>query len=765
MRDHAARIAAAAALVVFGAAHWVRLEEPSMSLRSLLVLAVVAAAPALVAAAGHVRAAVATAIVAAVAGIGLTLRLWPWSAGAHAYPRAVLTAVEDGARNWFAAHTPFDPTRFPAVDREARLAFFALAAGLVWALVARRSALAAVGIGFVLFALPSTDVALGAGPARAAVFLALALAALGASDRRLGRGSLVPQTLVLGTAAVVAGLVVGSAPGVTKAAFLGWQRWNPLARPDPSVNVQYVWNETFSDLHWPHHRTVIMDVWSPQPLYWKAAVLTRFTDGRWRLPPESVPLANQTGGQVTIPPGDLPVNVTDSGTDILGVHVKVLGLADPHLVSAGQPVRWSLPAGIRSLVDTDGVVATTGDPRRGATYSASVYAPDPTPQNLATTGTAYPPDVVDGITVAQTAVPPFGSGGTVPPPLPPNYIAASDQVWAASNADRAHDPYTAAALVEHYLRSAPFRYDLTPHLRGPAPLVGFLTRTHAGYCQMFAGAMALVLRLHGIPARVAVGFTSGRPPQTEGGPYVVTDRNAHAWVEVYFPAYGWLPFDPTPTRHLPEAYSLSSVAFSKAFPGGGTTPRSTSYGTVAKFLGLKGTPGTKGLDPLFHGRGRGVAGGGGVFTGTFARPQSHHGRFVTWLAWAALAVVLGILAVKAAAVRWRYLRRGPRARAAAAYHDLATFVGDQGLRVGPDRTFEELAGEVQDAFGVPVSAFAHHASRARYAPPRSARAAEVEMRRELRGVKRALRSRLSARERATGALRLRTALAQGSRRE
>ena len=77
------------------------------------------------------------------------------------------------------------------------------------------------------------------------------------------------------------------------------------------------------------------------------------------------------------------------------------------------------------------------------------------------------------------------------------------------------------------------------------PLVGFVTRTHAGYCQYFAGAMALMLRYLGIPARVAVGFAGGTydPKQHV---WNVSDREAHAWVEVWFKGYGWLPFDPTP---------------------------------------------------------------------------------------------------------------------------------------------------------------------------------------------------------------------------
>ena len=111
------------------------------------------------------------------------------------------------------------------------------------------------------------------------------------------------------------------------------------------------------------------------------------------------------------------------------------------------------------------------------------------------------------------------------------------------------------------------------------------------------------------------------------------------------------------------------------------------------------------------------------------------------------------------------MRRGPRARAAAAYHDLATFVGDQGVPVRPGYTFEDLADRVEHTFGVPTTAFARAASRARYAPIGRARAAEAEMRRELRGVKRGVRQRLSPRERAAGAVRLRSVLSAAARRE
>ena len=80
---------------------------------------------------------------------------------------------------------------------------------------------------------------------------------------------------------------------------------------------------------------------------------------------------------------------------------------------------------------------------------------------------------------------------------------------------------------------------------GLPPLVGFVVDTRTGYCQHFAGAMALMLRLLGIPARVAAGFVPGH---YHDGTWTVTDHDAHTWVEVWFRGYGWLAFDPTGTR-------------------------------------------------------------------------------------------------------------------------------------------------------------------------------------------------------------------------
>src|SRR5213078_5192102 len=126
---------------------------------------------------------------------------------------------------------------------------------------------------------------------------------------------------------------------------------------------------------------------------------------------------------------------------------------------------------------------------------------------------------------------------------------------------RTRSPYAAMIALERWFRTTGgFTYSLQPPpTPGLPPLVGFVLQTQTGYCQHFAGAMALMARMLGIPARVAAGFVSGR---YVNGEWQVTDRDAHTWVEAWFRGYGWLPFDPTPGRgRLAAPYSAASKTF------------------------------------------------------------------------------------------------------------------------------------------------------------------------------------------------------------
>jgi transglutaminase-like putative cysteine protease len=108
------------------------------------------------------------------------------------------------------------------------------------------------------------------------------------------------------------------------------------------------------------------------------------------------------------------------------------------------------------------------------------------------------------------------------------------------------DPYHVAKAIQDYLYgSGEFEY--TTDLRGQCNsenTVDCLLRIRKGFCDYFATAMAMMLRTQGIPARYVRGYLPGRE-QTDGS-WRVNLGAAHAWVEVYFPRYGWIEFDPTP---------------------------------------------------------------------------------------------------------------------------------------------------------------------------------------------------------------------------
>jgi hypothetical protein len=116
-----------------------------------------------------------------------------------------------------------------------------------------------------------------------------------------------------------------------------------------------------------------------------------------------------------------------------------------------------------------------------------------------------------------------------------------------------------------------FTYSLdVPALRGDDALQRFVLEDRVGYCEYFATAMAVMLRASGIPARVAVGFLPGAvtlAADPEAGrdltEFTVSTEDAHAWVEVLFPGYGWVTFEPTPrsdqTQLVPTAENLAPV--------------------------------------------------------------------------------------------------------------------------------------------------------------------------------------------------------------
>ncbi|MHB0871658.1 MAG: DUF4129 domain-containing transglutaminase family protein, partial [Chloroflexota bacterium] len=112
-------------------------------------------------------------------------------------------------------------------------------------------------------------------------------------------------------------------------------------------------------------------------------------------------------------------------------------------------------------------------------------------------------------------------------------------------------PYDAAVALQDYLRG--FKYEIK--VETPPPdrdaVDWFLFTGKEGYCDYFASAMAVMARSIGIPARVVSGYNTGVLNQ-QTGLYEVRQENAHSWSELFFPGYGWVRFEPTPSQPVPE---------------------------------------------------------------------------------------------------------------------------------------------------------------------------------------------------------------------
>jgi hypothetical protein len=116
-------------------------------------------------------------------------------------------------------------------------------------------------------------------------------------------------------------------------------------------------------------------------------------------------------------------------------------------------------------------------------------------------------------------------------------------------------PYDQALAIEHHLRTYAYNLDLPPPPVEQDVVDYFLFDLQEGYCDYYATSMVVLARFVGLPARIAVGFASGTFDEANNR-FLVTGADAHSWVEVYFPEYGWIPFEPTtgqPALARPEA--------------------------------------------------------------------------------------------------------------------------------------------------------------------------------------------------------------------
>lgn len=128
----------------------------------------------------------------------------------------------------------------------------------------------------------------------------------------------------------------------------------------------------------------------------------------------------------------------------------------------------------------------------------------------------------------------------LPPTLPERVAALAQELTQG-----AATSYDKARAIENYLLTLTYRRDISPPPPNADGVDYFLFVQPEGYCEQFASAMVVMLRTVGVPARFAIGYASGDWDKKLEA-YIVRERHYHAWVQVYFPDYGWVDFDPTP---------------------------------------------------------------------------------------------------------------------------------------------------------------------------------------------------------------------------
>jgi transglutaminase-like putative cysteine protease len=273
--------------------------------------------------------------------------------------------------------------------------------------------------------------------------------------------------------------------------------------------------------------TVHVDRPDAVPFYVRSNVLDKFTGKGWKVSDYGDLGPVNESGFSTEPFSTQPVDELHN-TQTYQATITITGLG-------GNAPVFSVPRQMDGL-DPDTKWSTLDQVLLGSTvsrgdqYVENVEQPQPTIQELEAT----PPS--DGADVARWLAPPG-----VPRKV-------TDLVGQLTNGT--HSYYERTHAIFDYFTDPKngFVYSLeTTKGDSGNDLVDFLQNKH-GFCQQYAAAMAVMLRIAGIPSRVVLGYMHAVP--NDAGDFNVTTFDAHAWVEAYFPGLGWIPFDPTPASGL-----------------------------------------------------------------------------------------------------------------------------------------------------------------------------------------------------------------------
>jgi transglutaminase-like putative cysteine protease len=294
---------------------------------------------------------------------------------------------------------------------------------------------------------------------------------------------------------------------------------------DPFVSIQHSLTQ--------EKPVEVFRVTTSQPEYLRLVALPDFDGVLWKPSTEEGAVV---GADDLLPARDDPVDLTEPVVIDVTADLAQTWVPTPYPVSTvaipGRTVRFNPDTGT-TFVDHP--------LERGESYAvtASVFRP-----------------TADDLRNARTEAP-LESGKYTYTPAGLEEVETLARRWTEGVADNDFDK---AYAIQQHLRNGSYTYTVNTSLHGgTTSIIDFLTVSKAGFCQQFSTAMAVMLRKLQIQARVVVGFAIGdRIPET--GQYSVKTDAAHSWVEVYFPGWGWMPFEPTPTRVNPVTTAYTAPA-------------------------------------------------------------------------------------------------------------------------------------------------------------------------------------------------------------
>jgi len=259
--------------------------------------------------------------------------------------------------------------------------------------------------------------------------------------------------------------------------------------------------------------------------YWRMFTLDRYDGESWTStnpngsvggvtlsPPTTLPRA---GGDP--PPGETLTQTFRILSDFESLHALPMAQTAEEIAGSIGDITWD-PARSQAFID--------GQLEAGMEYSVRSRIVVPTPEEL---------DRVDHLAPRN-----YGQWTELPPQLDPR-IGEIAERWTAD----ATSSYRKVLAIQEHFHNGEFVYSTDVEAAEDVDsLLVFLTESRAGFCQHYTAAMTVMVRELGLPARVAIGFRSGT--EQEDGSYLVRTGDAHSWVEVLFPGYGWLQFEPEP---------------------------------------------------------------------------------------------------------------------------------------------------------------------------------------------------------------------------